>query len=597
MINSSDHTRACLPNGTKIGPYVIQRVIGLGGFSITYLAQDIFLETSVALKEFFPEGAARKEQKLALGRWNKESLLESFQDFLKEAKTLERFSQTHIVKVFETLKYNGTAYMAMEYVGGPDWEEWHYNDGPLAVSEALDHLLQICQATLTVHLANMVHGDIKPSNIIRNTSQRSVLLDFGAAARHNKLRGAQKAKYASPSFAPPEQLKGVLSPASDIYALAATFLFMVTSKSIPKAAERLIEDKLPQVLKESQLPHKITHALLRALNLDPTKRTQTVGQFIKELTGQEQPILLQNSHDGELWKPGLTVSHGDNPILLVRHIEDTHFISLDLEGTVARWSPNQPKPLGLIQGPSAPHKACLDPNKKLLFVAEKKHIIHVLDIDSGTWNKSIQVGQKPISFLSPGPQPKTVFIGFMDGSIGIIGGPHSGLQWEAHSFEAKTASWLPQAQRIATGGGGEDGNIRLWNMTDNNCEETGHHLVQDHSLHLIVNHPSKPLLLTAGGNLALRLWQYPSFHRVRELRGHQGSCINAHFINKGPYLVSTSLDGTAKLWSLTTSSSLFTTQTTSNSPIESSDYHDQYEILLTGHQDGTVCAWALPALG
>ncbi len=279
----------CLPPGTILNDkYLIGRVLGQGGYGITYLALELNLNQKLAIKEYFPQDMASRTSGL-----NKVSMLTGSQGnqyeygmdkFLQEARTLAKFNEhPNIVLVRDYFKANGTAYFVMSYVEGITLKSYlARSGGKLPVNKALRVIVPVMNALKEVHAADVLHRDISPDNIFINRNGQVVLLDFGASRQTIGEKGRTLSIILKPDYAPEEQYrtKGLQGPWTDIYAVAATFYHLITGKKPPEALERLVKDNLipPSQLGINLGPQR-EQALLKALSVLAKERYHTVKEF------------------------------------------------------------------------------------------------------------------------------------------------------------------------------------------------------------------------------------------------------------------------------------------------------------------------------
>ena len=184
-MNDAQHPLNALPQGYRLQEYELMRVLGFGGFGMTYLGFDHNLDKGVAVKEFLPDDiAARTDDNSVVPKASQ--FLGDFEwgleRFLDEARTLARFDHRHIIKVFRFFKAHGTAYIVMEYAEGETLSEFLKRSKTLGEADLKAILFPILDGLEEVHEANFLHRDVKPGNIIIRDEDRSpVLLDFGAA--------------------------------------------------------------------------------------------------------------------------------------------------------------------------------------------------------------------------------------------------------------------------------------------------------------------------------------------------------------------------------------------------------------------------------
>lgn len=282
-----------LPAGSILyGRYRIGRVLGQGGFGITYKAQDVNSNKIVAIKEYFPkELATRVDGNYAMPYGGqKEKDFEYGKDkFLNEAQTLARFNGTPgIVDVYNYFEENGTVFFAMEYAGDINLEKYvSEKGGKLTFAEAQVILKPVFEAIREIHKEGIIHRDIAPDNIMITPDRRPLLIDFGAARGDTGMKSVSMDVVIKYGFAPVEQYKqhGTLSPATDIYAAAATYYYAITGHIPPESIERVSgEDPLlSPCVYGAQIEKKTEDALIKALSVQPNNRYQSMEDFIEGL--------------------------------------------------------------------------------------------------------------------------------------------------------------------------------------------------------------------------------------------------------------------------------------------------------------------------
>ncbi len=285
-----------LPAGTLLqgGKYRIESTIGQGGFGITYKGVQVGLERTVAIKEFFMKEHCDRNgvtSHVSVPSTGSRELVERFkQKFLKEARVIASFENSHIVRVTDVFEENGTAYYVMDYLAGDSLASLVAKNGVIDEERALSYIRQVCDALVEVHSRNLLHLDIKPANIMLNNKGEAVLIDFGIS-KHYDESGNQTSSALigiSEGFAPLEQYEaGALNsftPATDIYAVGATLYFMLTGMRPPKASD-VMNEGLPALPKG--VSSVLSNAVERAMGPRRKSRPQGVGEFLRLLDGFE----------------------------------------------------------------------------------------------------------------------------------------------------------------------------------------------------------------------------------------------------------------------------------------------------------------------
>ncbi|NDH61012.1 MAG: hypothetical protein EBY18_05005 [Alphaproteobacteria bacterium] len=236
-----------LRSGQTIGRYEIVSVLGQGGFGITYRARDIQLGREVAIKEYLPSAlAVRQDGATVLPRTTK--MADDFgwgrDRFVTEGRTMATLHHVPaIVKVFDFLEANGTAYIVMELLSGETLEDRLKRQGTLTPDEVDRILWPLLDGLEQVHAAGFLHRDIKPANILLNAQGDPTLIDFGAAREAMVGRTSAMTAIFTPGYAAAEQMTSAKQgPWTDIYGLAATLYHAIAGKTPPSAFDRMLDD-------------------------------------------------------------------------------------------------------------------------------------------------------------------------------------------------------------------------------------------------------------------------------------------------------------------------------------------------------------------
>ena len=283
---------ALRPGSILNGRYTVGRVLGQGGFGVTYIALDDRTGGRVAIKEYLPtDFAGRAADGTSVQIYSgdrEENFAYGKAQFLVEAKTLAEFiGDEHIVRIFSYFEENCTAYFVMEYVDGPALNKYmSANGGRLSVAEAGYLLLPLMDSLDHVHQKGVIHRDVAPDNIIIENGDKAKLIDFGAARYSTGEKSKSLDVILKHGFAPYEQYKrhGRQGPWTDIYAMAATFYYAITGKVPPEAVDRMEEDELvPPAELGVAINGKAEQALDRALAVSASKRYQSMAEFHRDM--------------------------------------------------------------------------------------------------------------------------------------------------------------------------------------------------------------------------------------------------------------------------------------------------------------------------
>lgn len=268
--------------------FFIGRVLGHGGFAITYLAYDRNLSVPVAIKEYFPiEFATRASDGASIQPYSGQAteLFNAGKDkFIAEARLLTNFRSPNIIKIRQFFKAWNTAYFVMEYLEGQTLTEHIKNKGgKLSYAEARKILLPLLDALEEVHQKGTFHRDIKPDNIYMTQKGEPILLDFGAARQTVTGKTTNLMSFLTPGFAPSEQysINGIQGPWTDIYALAATMYYTLTGELAPVPSDRIMgeADLVPPSQLGSDIPEADEAWLLKALEVRWSARPDSVQSW------------------------------------------------------------------------------------------------------------------------------------------------------------------------------------------------------------------------------------------------------------------------------------------------------------------------------
>ena len=290
-----------LPAGTLLkNQYLIGRVLGQGGFGITYLGWDQHLSVPVAIKEYFPHGAVQRHtqistQVICSGNESPEVFARHRNHFLKEARILAQLSNIpEIVQVQNYFTENDTAYIVMEFVQGTTLKARLKQLGrPMTEEEALAIMEPVLTGLQKVHEHDLIHRDISPDNIMIPDNASPKLIDFGTV-RYVGTSEASKSteNVLKPGFAPMEQYntRGNMGPWTDVYAVCATFHYLLTEKVPPEVMERYDGDESLTLLRNTPgLSRKTIQALENGLKILAADRTQSIRELAENLYSEEAP--------------------------------------------------------------------------------------------------------------------------------------------------------------------------------------------------------------------------------------------------------------------------------------------------------------------
>ena len=276
-----------LPIGTllKNGQFRIERKLGQGGFGITYLATDLALARTIAIKELFQSDWKRQGKMVQTPIKLTASEFQEIKDkFLQEGRVLAGFSDPSIVQVYDQFSENNTAYLVMEYLQGESLAERLTREHIISAEELLTLTQQLSQALRLLHDRGHLHRDIKPDNIILEKGGRAVLIDFGSARQFQAGKTTHMTRLVTPGYAPLEQYaaSGRVGPPTDLYALGATLYHALSGQMPPSASDLFNGVALPPL--PTGTPGGLITGIETAMQIRMQDRPQTVDEFLRMLT-------------------------------------------------------------------------------------------------------------------------------------------------------------------------------------------------------------------------------------------------------------------------------------------------------------------------
>ena len=292
----TDHEQTLKP-GSQLEEFRIERILGEGGFGITYLAFDQHFQKHVAIKEYFyAPWCFRSEGNSVKSRSNhKEDFRYGLDSFLQEARTIAKFEHPNIVKVIRFFEANGTAYIVMEYIEGQtlgsqiDEFKNESGQGMFNEKEMLFVLQPIISGLKQLHRANVYHRDLKPDNIMLREKGSPVLIDFGASKEAIGIKSQTIDAIVAAGYSPIEQYstKIKLGAWTDIYALAAVAYTCLTGEKPDESTHRVIDDEVIPLVEAARDQGSLNFlkAVDNALAMRPADRPQTLEKWWEQLTG------------------------------------------------------------------------------------------------------------------------------------------------------------------------------------------------------------------------------------------------------------------------------------------------------------------------
>lgn len=273
--------------------YLIGKVLGKGGFGITYIAKDTYSNTICAIKEYMPsEYSTRSGSTQSIVPYSDEKAKFVFthgrEKFIEEARTLKKLlNDPIVVDILGYFEQNNTAYLVMEYLDGQDLrKQARSSGGKLDPDFAKMVFLTVASSLMEIHKKEILHRDLSPENIIVTKNGNIKLIDFGAARNFVSTQNKGMSILLKPGFAPPEQYnaKGCQGPWSDVYALCATFYTLVSGKPLVDALFRYRGEEQPSLASLGcNVTKKTSDVIERGMELDFKRRYKDFKELLDDI--------------------------------------------------------------------------------------------------------------------------------------------------------------------------------------------------------------------------------------------------------------------------------------------------------------------------
>ncbi len=283
------------PGTVLTGKFVVGRVIGHGGFGITYLGWHNVLKCKIAIKEFYPQDIPVRNEdgvSISIPSMDKKGKFESGLDrFIKEAQDIAGLQDiVGVTQIFSFFKANGTGYIIFEFLDGQTLKEYMKRIGQenkaMEYSLAREYVLNVLFILKQVHARGIIHRDIAPDNVFLTNEGNIKLIDFGAAKTETSILVEDNAILVKSGYTPPEQYSNKVkhTPATDLYAVASMFYYLLTGKRVSPAIERMMNDDLiPLSQRGVHIPSNAEAAILMCLDLNQKYRLQSAEDFMEAL--------------------------------------------------------------------------------------------------------------------------------------------------------------------------------------------------------------------------------------------------------------------------------------------------------------------------
>jgi WD40 repeat protein len=577
-----------LPLGTKLfgGKYSVGKVLGQGGFGITYMGADTILSRPVAIKELFPEGCQRNGTTVQPTRIPPSDFSSMKQKFLDEARLLASLNHPGIVKVYDFFEENNTAYMVMEYLRGKSLAKLvEERGGALGEQEAVGYILKVCEALDVVHKAGYLHRDIKPENIIVCEDGRVVLIDFGAARAFMAGKTGRMTVILTPGFAPLEQYaeQAKRGAYTDIYALGATLYYLLTGQVPVSAADRFSGVELKGVREiNGRVSRQVEEAVMKAMAMKVEERPQSVEEFVKLLTSPSVPSVAKG-----VWREVATLRGHWNLVESVTFSPDGKFLaSGSRDTTVKVWAVGSWREVATLRGHGGPvSSVSFSPDGKFLASGGGDATVKVWAV--GSWREVATLrGHGDVVYsVSFSPDGKFLASGGGDATVKVWAvGSWREVATLRHGSSVWSVTFSPDGKFLASGSWG--GTVKVWEV--GSWREVTTLWKHGNWAYSVSFSPDGKFLALGSGHNTVKVWAVGSWREVATLR-HGSSVWSVTFSPDGKFLASGSGDATVKVWEVGSWREVATLR--HGSSVLSVTFSPDGRFLASGSKDNTVKVW------
>lgn len=591
-----------LPDGTTlVGDFRIKRVLGAGGFGITYLAEEPSLGRLVTIKEYFPvDFAARLPGALDAVPRSKdceEDYQWGLDRFIDEAQTLARFNHPNIVRVYRYFRAHSTGYMVLHFEEGASFKLWLKSLQRMPRQTELDPLLApLLDALDVIHKGDFLHRDIAPDNIIIRNDKSPVLIDFGSARGAIAAHSRTVSALVKPGYSPYEQYATTTKeqgPWTDIYALGATLYQAVTGKRPPDAPSRMVKDEIIPVEAAALGSYRkgFLNAISQALRLDVRERPQSIAAWRGALLAPEEKAPKKSF--GESLGLGLGRGKSTNAV-------DPQPV-ISARDAVMPAPPDAPQPQGQLldfieklKRPTPPPSANLAPSPNPGSNLGAHPGSNSAQQSSAVMGQPVPLTHAPRASgfgLGYGPAPVTQQVPQHQPAPEPQATPQ--VQASARAPSAKeavaatrrgtAAAAKPQARRRPR-------RMRINPFAGVRWFPIAWKFALGVGVASLAVTYREPAQETVRRGYSIPASQPADIAQAVRLTGHKGAVISAHFTDNGRRIVSAGQDGSLRVWDAQSGAIIRTIELDDGPPLALA-VRDREAI--TGHRDGTLVVWDL----
>ena len=600
-----------LPAGTHLqnGRFTLGRVLGEGGFGITYLGAHRYLKRTVAIKELFPERAMRHGTTVSVPDSQQRDFHIEKERVLEEARAIARLDSPYIVEVQDAFLENNTAYIVMEYLEGESLQERIDAVGSLPPDDVHWIAMAVCDALTEVHRHDLLHRDIKPANIMLTSNGRVVLVDFGSARVFDQGQTVRHTRILTMDYAAPEMYstQARFGPYTDLFCLGGSLFHALTGRRPPSVMDRLQGGRAGLEFPDA-LQGSLSIAIRQALQIAIEDRPPSAAAFKSACEEIAVPRVVAQSASAppgeQVWNPATTslhhILHGHAGVVLGVDFSPNGRIlaSFEDDSTVRLWDVVTGKLRHTLKAHWGGVAAVLfsSDSRTLAVIERDRPAVRLWDVDAGTLRYALEGHRDGFVGIGLSPDGRTLAVVEEEDDTTIhlwdVASGTWGYTLEGHRDGIYSVKFSPDSRTLAVVE--RDWPIvHLWDVVTG----TLGHALEGHSSWNILDvaiSPDGRTLALVGDDTIIRLWDVTTGSLLHLIKGSGSESLVVHFLpdSRSLFVNSIERDGlTVQFWDVVTGGLLHTIKGLGSEFYGIALSYDGRTLAIGGSDNSTVHLW------